>query len=115
MAANAQACNMVVGCGLPCQSGDILGTSMSRPSTLMRMVSTAGAAGLDSVVVGVDISYGCGLAAIFIPWLAPEAWFFASSAAPRASNSSRNLLTKLNTGQAQASPKAQMVRPWIFW
>lgn len=30
---------------------------------------------------------------------------------PRATNSSRNLLTKLCTGQAQASPKAQIVRP----
>ena len=38
----------------------------------------------------------------------------ASSAAPLASNSSRNLFTKLSTGQAQASPKAQMVRPWML-
>ena len=38
----------------------------------------------------------------------------ASSSAPRCSKSSRNLSTKLNTGQAHASPKAQMVRPWML-
>ena len=35
----------------------------------------------------------------------------SSSAAPRATNSSLNFPTKLWTGQAQASPKAQIVRP----
>src|SRR6185503_18517759 len=35
----------------------------------------------------------------------------ASSAAPRATNSSLNFATKLCTGHEQASPKAQMVRP----
>src|SRR5205807_3369646 len=39
----------------------------------------------------------------------------ASSAAPLASNSSLNFFTKLSTGQAHASPNAQMVRPWMFW
>ena len=38
----------------------------------------------------------------------------ASSSAPRFSKSSRNLSTKLITGQAHASPKAQMVRPCMF-
>ena len=46
---------------------------------------------------------------------APLTAWRASSAAPLASNSSLNLFTKLNTGQAQASPKAQMVRPWMFF
>ncbi len=39
----------------------------------------------------------------------------ASSAAPRATNSSLNFFTKLSTGHEAASPKAQMVRPWMFW
>src|ERR1700683_3997078 len=56
MPAIAHACNMVVGCILPCQSGVIFGTSMSRPSTLIFKVSTGGGAGFGSVVVSPGIS-----------------------------------------------------------
>jgi hypothetical protein len=37
-ARQTHACSMVVGCNLPCQSGIILGTSISRPSTLILIV-----------------------------------------------------------------------------
>src|SRR5437667_1629208 len=64
----------------------------------------------------LSLLHACGLAAIFISTagLAPLAALRLSASAPLATNSSLNLLTKLNTGQAQASPKAQMVRPWMF-
>src|SRR5579871_6520582 len=107
---------MVVGCGLPCQSGIVLGTSITRPSTLILILSTggggAGAAGLFSVGAAVDIAnsvyrpaWESGLAAIFMSWVGPAPCVRDSSAAPLASKSSLNFVTKLNTGQAQASPK----------
>src|SRR3954470_6183382 len=47
---------MVVGTGLPViASGMLLGTAISLPSTLTLMVSTAGGAGLFSVVTSLDI------------------------------------------------------------
>src|SRR5437762_12944744 len=57
MPARAQACSIVVGCHLPCQSGISLGTSISRPSTLILIFSTGGGAGLVSVVVVGDILF----------------------------------------------------------
>src|SRR5258708_32880651 len=51
----SHACSIVVGTGLPCQSGVSFGTSTSRPSTLTLIFSIAGGAGLVSVVATVDI------------------------------------------------------------
>src|SRR5439155_7540158 len=55
MPASAQACSIVVGCNLPCQSGISFGTSISRPSTLIWSFSTSEGAGLVSIVAGVGI------------------------------------------------------------
>src|ERR1700690_3359399 len=46
---------MVVAAGLPCQSGIILGTSISRPSTLILIVSTGGGGAFGSTVVSFGI------------------------------------------------------------
>src|SRR4030095_1973244 len=59
MPASWQACSMVVGTGLPCQSAIILGTSISRPSAFILMVASAaagaGSAGLDGLGATVDM------------------------------------------------------------
>src|SRR5439155_7156262 len=55
MPASAQACSIVVGCSLPCQSGINFGTSISRPSTLILIFSTGGGEGLVSLVEAVGI------------------------------------------------------------
>ena len=72
-----------------------------------------GGAGFVSVVAAVDIVISGALAANFWVQLARQLSFArrSSSASPFATNSSLNFATKLCTGQEQASPKAQMVRP----
>ncbi len=97
-----QAWIMVVGTNWPVWSGESFGTATALPSTLTVRVSTGGGAGLVSDV---------GAAAMSQSLVAPSFARFTSSAFPFATNSSLNLVTKLCTGQEQASPKAQMVRP----
>src|ERR1039458_1522147 len=58
---------MVVAWGLPCQSGMVLGASISRPSTLILIFSTGGGAGLGSVVVVADILAQYGLPIYLAP------------------------------------------------
>jgi len=53
MPATTHAWSMVVGANLPCQSGIILGTSISRPSTLILIVSTGGVAGFVMAISSV--------------------------------------------------------------
>ena len=76
-AASWQACSIVVGWSLPCQSGISFGTSSSRPSTLILIFSTGGdpaGAGFDSVGGAADIDERfvvvdlfCGLAFLGFP------------------------------------------------
>src|SRR6266581_4322088 len=109
---------MVVGSGLlESGSGVVFGTSISRSFTLTLILSGAGGAGLLSVIMAaldIDIQLST-LAAISISEAGStpcvEVRRRGSSAAPLAINSSLNLPAKVWTGQAQASPKAQIVRP----
>ena len=49
---------MVVGAGLPCQSGMVLGTCKVLPLTVTVMVSTGGAAGAGAGAGGVEGAAG---------------------------------------------------------
>jgi hypothetical protein len=93
--------------GRPDRVGHGRGTVTARPSTFTLM-STGGGLGR----LGWDC--GCGMGMLGSAAAAAIGGFRRRDgviAAPRATNSSLNLATKLCTGQEQASPKAQMVRP----
>ena len=91
----------------------VFGTSISRPSTLTLIFSIAGGAGFVSVVAAVDIAISDARRPIRFCSTGAAISFArrSSSASPLATNSSLNFATKLCTGQEQASPNAQIVRP----